>query len=94
MHFLVCRLNKVNHLAQYKNQLNSQRKKTQKKSLKRQWINRICEAKVELGGRIATVSPKTLGNLMTIVNMSTSAQLSRKINLLRSCVPANQVGMD
>ena len=41
-----------------------------------------------------TVSPNKHGNSVTIFNVSTSAQLSSKLNVLRGCVPTNQAEVD
>ena len=41
-----------------------------------------------------TLSPNKHENSVTIVNLSTFAQLGCKINVLRGCVPASQVEED
>ena len=41
-----------------------------------------------------TLSPNKHGNSVTVFNLSTSAQLGCKINVLRGCVPANQAEVD
>ena len=47
-----------------------------------------------LNSLIKIVSPNKHGNSMTIFNLSTSAQLGCKVNVLRGCVPANQAEVD
>ena len=41
-----------------------------------------------------TVSPNKHVNLVKIFNLSTSAQLDSKVNVLRGCVPASQAEVD
>ena len=43
--------------------------------------------------QVRTVSPNKNGNLVTIFNLSTSAQLGCRINVLRGCVPASPEGI-